>query len=696
MMTADILAVTARRLMAMQGPDGLWGAFRLRPGESREWIGAVAGFALAEAAASGRLPPALAASARACAGRAACALRARERPGGGWGYDASVPPDSDSTAAALRLFAALGQDAPASVVFLAAQGNPTDGWSTYGPMRSWDHWSLPCPEVDGACALALSAAGAVDRDELATLWRKRLALGQDAGGHWRAYWWPGPGVATLAAIEVWVAAGRPAPYPRLPDPATPDMSALDAVTLAQARGLLDPAEGLSALAEACVRMDRPGQWPADAVLLAPPRHPASPPGDSSLEGRGVMTTAAALRALMALPACQAPRSIRRPVPPVAQGLGTLAETLGLSRQAAHLARRAGATLLNPLLAPPVPWPNKAVSSLARGWPVEFSATLDPDLRPALRLACDLGDPRLSAPGRAWVARASLVRAARKLEMDPQPLRSGLAPLIASAHQCDPGERFLIWGGMDLMDGPQEPQPILKAYANLALAGRDPADRLKLAARIVAAAGGTDVGADLLALNAALGAGHPQQMGLALTAQGLAGAKVYWELPHYDAAAVARMAVAVGLTNLPDTFTPEIPGIASHASALRVLSGLAVHIHPVRGLAPELTLAVQAPQGVTWRDAHEAASIAAWAAGMGLSAKPALALMAALRSEGPAPRSLHTLTLRADGRLRAAVYFHADGWLGRHLTRPASPKPLSQPIPMPPRHPGPAPLQGGLS
>lgn len=691
----DAMTATARRLMAMQGPDGLWGAFRLRPGESREWVGAVAGFALAEAAGSGRLPPALSTAARARAERSARVLRACERPGGGWGYDATVPPDSDSTAAALRLFAALGQTAPASAEFLMAQGNPADGWATYGPMRPWDRWSQPCPEVDGAAALALFAMDALDREDLVTLWRKRLALAQGDHGHWRAFWWPGPGAATLAAIEVWSAAGRPAPCPRLPDPAAPGMSTLDAVTLAQARGLLDPAQGARALADVCARTDRPGHWPADAVLLAPPRHPASPPGDRSPEGRGVLTAAAALRALIALPHAPAPRLAPRPVPTVAQGLGHLAEDLGLSRQAAAMAGRAGAALLDPLLNPPIPWPNKALSTLARGWPVEFSATLDPDHRPALRLACDLGDPRLSPAGRAWTARASLARAALALGMDPRPLRTGLAPLIALARRGEPGQRFLIWGGLDLTDGPHGPQPILKAYANLALAGPDPGDRLALAARIVAAAGGAGAGAgaDLLALDAALGAGRPQQMGLALTARGLAGAKVYWELPGHDPAAVARMAAGLGLT-LPDGFSPEIPGIASMGSALRGLSGLAVHLHPTRGLVPELTLATQAARGVTWRDAHEAASITGWAAMLGLSARPALTLMAALRRDGAAPRSLHTLTLREGGSLRAAIYVHADGWLARRLAAPAPPPP--NPVPIPPSQKATASLQGGLS
>lgn len=689
----DAMTATARRLMAMQGPDGLWGAFRLRPGESREWVGAVAAFALAEAAASGRLPPALSTAARARAERAARALRACERPGGGWGYNAAVPADSDSTAAGLRLFAALGQTAPASVGFLMAQGNPADGWATYGPKRPWDRWSLPCPEVDGAAALALVAAGAMDREDLVTLWRKRLALSQDDYGHWRAWWWPGPGVATLAAIEAWVAAGRPAPRPRLPDPAAPGMSALDAVTLAQARGLLDSSQGTAALADACARTDRPGHWPADAVLLAPPRHPTSPPGDRSPEGRGVLTAAAALRALIALPHAPARRLAPRPAPTVAQSLGHLAEALGLSRQAAAMAGQAGAALMDPVLNPPIPWPNKALSTLARGWPVEFSATLDPDHRPALRLACDLGDPRLSPAGRAWTARASLARAALVLGMDPGPLQAGLAPLIALARRGNPGQRFLIWGGLDLTDGPHGPQPILKAYANLALAGPDPSDRLALAARIIAAAGGAGAGPDLLALNAALEAGRVQQMGLALTAQGLAGAKVYWELQGHDPAAVARLAAALSLT-LPDSFRPEIPGIVSMGSALRGMSGLAVHLHPTRGLVPELTLATQAAQGVTWRDAHEAASITGWADMLGLSAKSALTLMAALRRDGAAPRSLHTLTLRAGGNLRAAVYVHADGWLARHLAAHAPPPP--DPVPIPPSQKATAPLQGGLS
>lgn len=687
----DALVATARRLMAMQGPDGLWGGFRLRPGESRDWVGAVAALALAEAAGSGRLPPALAAAARTRAERAADALRLRERPGGGWGYNGGVPPDSDSTAAVLRLFAALGRTAPASAAFLAMQGDPAQGWATYGPMRSWDHWSLPCPEVDAASALALFAAQALDRDDLAALWRKRLALAQDDAGHWRAYWWPGPGIATLAAIEVWAAAGRPAPRPRLPNPATPAMPALDAVTLAQARGLLDAAQGARALADACARMAGPGRWPADAVLLAPPRHPASPPGDSSPEGRGALTAAAALRALAALPDPRPRPAHTRPAPRVAQDLEPLARTLGLSPQAARMARQAGHALLDTLLGAPLPWPNKAVSSLARGWPVEFSATLDPDHRPALRLACDLGDPRLPPAGRAWTARAALIRAAKVLGMDPLPLQASLAPLIAQTRRADPAERFLIWGGLDLTDGPQGPQPVLKAYANLAVAGPDPACRLALAARIVASAGGAAVGPHLLALDAALAAGRPQQMGLALTAQGLAGAKVYWELPGHDATAVGRLADALGLA-LPPGFTPEIPGIASPAAALRGLSGLAVHADPVRGLVPELTLATQAAQGVTWRGGHETASIAAWADGLGLSAASALALMAALRRDGAAPRSLHTLTLRRDGGLRAAIYLHADGWLERRLSAPV---PFHVPDSIPPRHPAPASLQGGF-
>lgn len=664
-MTApDPLIATARRLIGMQGRDGLWGDFRMRPGESRDWVGAVAAFALAEAAGSGRLPPALATLARSRAERAADTLRDAARDGG-WGYDRAIPPDSDSTAAVLRLFAALGQPVPAgAAAFLTAQGDPVAGWATYGPMRSWDAWSQPCPEVDAAVGIAL----ALPKDDLRVLWTSRLAGGQEHDGRWRAYWWPGPGVATLAAIELWVAAGRPAPAPRLPAPADAGMSALDAVTLAHAIGCLDHAAGARALATACGRMQAPGRWPADAVLLAPRRYPASARGEHSPEGRGVLTTAAALRALVALPRMPAP-PVRKTGPhPVATGLGSLARQLGLPASGAALAEAAGTALLGPLLGAPAIWPNRALSSLARGWPVEFSATLDPDPRPALRLAADLGDPRLSPAARARTGRASLARAARVLGLDPTPLTAALAPFLAAARQADPGERFTLWAGLDLAD-----TPILKTYANITVAG-NARDRLTLAARIVAAGGGIDLRDDLLALDTAIAAGFPQQMGLALTRDGLVAAKVYWELPAHDPAATARMAAALGLV-LPDGFGPEIPGLASHADAARGLSGLAVRIDPGRGLRPELTLATQASRAIRWRDTHETRALADWAARLGLSAVAANRLTCALRAAGKSPRSLHTLTLGPGGRLRAAVYFHADGWLGARLSqRPDLPEP----------------------
>lgn len=844
---------TTRRLIALQGRDGLWGGFRLQPGESREWVGAVAARALAEAAASGRLPAALARLAWQRAGRASAVLRGAERPGGGWGYDRLVPPDSDSTAAVLRLFAALGQSAPATAVaFLAAQGSPVRGWATYGPMRCWDAWSQPCPEVDAAAALALAGAGALDRAGLAEAWR-RLASMADGRGHWRAYWWPGPGVATLAALQLWDAAGRPEPYPippvtgadgvaippmtedarqapdlarpgpgtaaearttcaamtdaeppatgahmaggptpgnRLPSPDAPfpawiapnpetgaranvgaspsvrdapaagcmaGMSTLDLLTLAQARGIMDAAAGGRALAHACARMAGPGRWPADAVLLAPPRYPASDGGETSPEGRGVLTTAAALGALIALPPVpghraadaeshwsRAATSGRRPAPPgpcpdaapaaprapaspawatttaagldaptqraglkavpaasiltappiarpnpapppadaVAAGLGGLARGLGLSPATAALARRAGAALLGPLLAAPLPWPNRAVSNLARGWPVEFSATLDPEARPALRMAVDLGDPRLSPGARARTARKSLAQAAAILGLDAGMLTAGLGPLLRAARHADPGERFTLWAGLDLTETAAAPQPILKAYGNLALAGPEARDRLALASATIAALGGGDHLPALMDLNAVLqGRGQPQQIGLALTPRGT-GAKVYWELPAHDRAATLDLARALGLAH--PGFTPEIPRLASLADAGRGLSGLAVRLDPGTGIRPELTLATQAARAVGWHTTHEAAALSDWGAALGLDATAAIALLHALRADGPAPRSLHTLTLTASG-LRAAIYLHADGWLRRRLPRTHRP----------PRAPIAAPIQGGM-
>ncbi|MFT4152077.1 MAG: hypothetical protein QM656_17875, partial [Paracoccaceae bacterium] len=411
-------------------------------------------------------------------------------------------------------------------------------------------------------------------------------------------------------------------------------------------------------------------------LLAPARHDPALPGASSLEGRGTMTLAAAVRALSALVPSR--RMGGPPVPPRAgrlgMGLSRLACDCGLPAAAAAKAGHVAHLLTEDLLRAPLPWPNRAVSSLAQGQPVELSAGLGRAGGAMIRFTCDAGDPRLGGAARVASAMAALARAAAALDLGHWGTVAGaLHRLELAAQGADPAERFFLWSGLDLAGGGDGPiLPVLKAYANLGLAGRDRAARCGLAAEMLTALGARPAEAArwIGGLDAVMqGHGMPQQMALAAHPRGVA-AKLYWELPAHDPVALAALRLRLGLKDDP-RFSPVIPDLATAGDASRCASGLAVRIDPAAGPLPDLTLATAATQRIRWRGHHEDAQIAGWAASLSLDAGPALRLAQALRHAGPAVRSLHTLTLRPQG-LSAAVYFRPDGWLARQIDTPAPP------------------------
>ena len=84
------VSAAAAFIAGRQARDGTWRDFRTLAGEAEDWTTAYIGAQLGTA----RVP---AASLR----RATSALLARQRPDGGWGYNALVPADGDSTAWAL-------------------------------------------------------------------------------------------------------------------------------------------------------------------------------------------------------------------------------------------------------------------------------------------------------------------------------------------------------------------------------------------------------------------------------------------------------------------------------------------------------------------------------------------------------------------------------------------------------------------
>ena len=173
-----------------------WHDFRLDIGTSDEWVTA---FVAGQMALTG-LPRGLIA-----ADNALRWLLRRQRPAGGWGYNATAPPDADSTAWVLRLAAARGVQTEAvhrARAFLAGHLLSDGGVTTYRastPIRFGDR-NLAESEAAGwrdahAC-VAANAASFLGRRALDGLRRS-----QTPGGAWRAYWWQSDMFATALAAE---------------------------------------------------------------------------------------------------------------------------------------------------------------------------------------------------------------------------------------------------------------------------------------------------------------------------------------------------------------------------------------------------------------------------------------------------------------------------------------------------------------
>lgn len=161
-------------LVACQDNDGAWRDYQLPIGEACHWVTGFTGCALAEAA-KPRIDAAL---------RAAIFLEHAARERAGWGYNATTPPDADSTGFALRLLRATQCSARAQDLdLLVAHWQPQGGFSTYfGP----DHWGDVHPCVTAAAFQALP------QEEQQLRYRALLSYLQTtarADGTWPAYWW---------------------------------------------------------------------------------------------------------------------------------------------------------------------------------------------------------------------------------------------------------------------------------------------------------------------------------------------------------------------------------------------------------------------------------------------------------------------------------------------------------------------------
>jgi squalene cyclase len=195
-------------LLAAQRSDGLWCDFLTFAGESDEWVTAYVSTALAGVGFAN-----VSASIR----RGGRAMRKRQRPTGGWGYNEGSPADSDSTAWGLRLASILGKsNSDRSVLakkFLAKSQRRDGGIATcssrvwgkrFARMSSSALWEGWCDSHPCVTAVATDMLGTDGRYSALRFLRRR----QEPGGQWIGYWWADCEYPTTLALDAVTRLGR--------------------------------------------------------------------------------------------------------------------------------------------------------------------------------------------------------------------------------------------------------------------------------------------------------------------------------------------------------------------------------------------------------------------------------------------------------------------------------------------------------
>jgi hypothetical protein len=178
-------------LCRLQHDDGKWTDFQLPVGASDQWVTAYTGLALAQMGKSLRHDGALKA-----ARQSAAWLLGNQHYDAGWGYNARVGPDTDSTAICLNLLKELGIGVrTADQDFLRQHWHVEGGFSTYRQDNAWGrpHWDVT--------PLAYLSLAEKDKHELRSQFLQALNDNRMAGNMWRSYWWRRPFYSTFITLE---------------------------------------------------------------------------------------------------------------------------------------------------------------------------------------------------------------------------------------------------------------------------------------------------------------------------------------------------------------------------------------------------------------------------------------------------------------------------------------------------------------
>ena len=279
-----------RFLAAAQQPDGFWRDYALAPGPSTQWVTAFVGYALAVAGArTGDDPLA----------RALLALQSSVRSAG-WGYNAAIAPDADSTSWAIRLFLRTGTAVPIEPVpVLTADLGPNGGARTFACGPRYGRWTLEHIDVTAVVALALKEAGA--GDAVVCRAREWILGGRTHDGLWTGFWWTFDAYVIAQTLELLAATGG-VPHPVAEASRRYLKQRADPDTVMEAASLLIIAQRTQVSGRVwrdllLARQLTDGSWPPSRGLRVPDQHGSGTDGEVFADANRLMSTAMAVMAL---------------------------------------------------------------------------------------------------------------------------------------------------------------------------------------------------------------------------------------------------------------------------------------------------------------------------------------------------------------------------------------------------------------
>ena len=179
-------------LVARQESGGFWRDYNtLPPGPSSEWVTAFVVYALLCARSTFRHTQSFS--------RARFALCSSCRPAG-WGYNASIATDADTTSWVVRSLVRANAELPIDPIScLEAYIGPAGGARTFVCGPRYGRWTIEHVDVTAVLGLAMKEAGA-SHSALERV--RRWALDQRNGdGLWTSFWWTFDAYASARMLE---------------------------------------------------------------------------------------------------------------------------------------------------------------------------------------------------------------------------------------------------------------------------------------------------------------------------------------------------------------------------------------------------------------------------------------------------------------------------------------------------------------